>query len=78
MTCVAFFGGCQLATIGILGEYLGRTLDQVKGRPLYIVRSACGIDSSSHARRRDDSRSSLFAVWRATGQSGVGRRFMTR
>jgi glycosyltransferase involved in cell wall biosynthesis len=67
MSCVAFFGGCQLASIGILGEYLGRTLDQVRGRPLYIVRSACGIDSvgqrdgvtvtaphfsRSHARRR--------------------------
>jgi polyisoprenyl-phosphate glycosyltransferase len=48
MIVVAFFGGCQLATTGILGEYLGRTLDQVKGRPLYIVRSSCGIDSSSH------------------------------
>ena len=48
MICVAFFGGCQLATIGVLGEYLGRTLDQVKGRPLYIVRSAYGIDGSSH------------------------------
>jgi polyisoprenyl-phosphate glycosyltransferase len=48
MICVAFFGGCQLATIGILGEYLGRTLDQVKGRPLYIVRSAYGIEGSSH------------------------------
>jgi hypothetical protein len=51
MICVAFFGGCQLASIGILGEYLGRTLDQVRGRPLYIVRSACGIDRSSE---RDD------------------------
>jgi dolichol-phosphate mannosyltransferase len=48
MICVHFFGGCQLATIGILSEYLGRTLDQVKGRPLFIVRSACGIASSSH------------------------------
>jgi polyisoprenyl-phosphate glycosyltransferase len=43
MICVHFFGGCQLATIGILSEYLGRTLDQVKGRPIFIVRSACGV-----------------------------------
>jgi glycosyltransferase involved in cell wall biosynthesis len=45
--CVHFFGGCQLATIGILSEYLGRTLDQVKGRPVFIVRSACGAARSS-------------------------------
>ncbi len=48
MICVNFFGGCQLATIGILSEYLGRTLDQVKGRPLFILRSTCGIARPSH------------------------------
>jgi len=47
MICVHFFGGCQLATVGILSEYLGRTLDQVKGRPLFIVRSACGLARTS-------------------------------
>ena len=51
MICVHFFGGCQLATIGILSEYLGRTLDQVKGRPLFIVRSAAGLGA---AGRRDN------------------------
>ena len=53
MICVHFFGGCQLATIGILSEYLGRTLDQVKGRPLFIVRSACGLAASS--RRENEA-----------------------
>jgi polyisoprenyl-phosphate glycosyltransferase len=52
MICVHFFGGCQLATIGILSEYLGRTLDQVKGRPLFIVRSACGMATSSRREIR--------------------------
>jgi dolichol-phosphate mannosyltransferase len=47
-----FFGGCQLATLGIIGEYLGRTLDQVKGRPLYILRSACGFSESSPAENK--------------------------
>jgi dolichol-phosphate mannosyltransferase len=47
VVCMHFFGGCQLATLGIMGEYLGRTLDQVKARPLYILRSACGFDDSS-------------------------------
>jgi dolichol-phosphate mannosyltransferase len=45
--CVLFFSGCQLTTIGILSEYLGHALDQVKGRPLFIVRSASGFATSS-------------------------------
>lgn len=37
MTVMLFMGGVQLLFIGILGEYLGRTFDEVKGRPLYFV-----------------------------------------
>jgi len=34
---VTFFSGVQLLCLGLMGEYIGRIYDEVKGRPLFII-----------------------------------------
>ncbi|MBF0166158.1 MAG: glycosyltransferase family 2 protein [Alphaproteobacteria bacterium] len=46
-----FLGGMQLLTLGILGDYIGRVFNEVKGRPLWIVRSTHGIGEEGGAPR---------------------------
>ena len=37
MTAIIFFGGVQLLTIGVLGQYIGVLFDEIKNRPEYII-----------------------------------------
>ncbi|MBI5155096.1 glycosyltransferase [Candidatus Poribacteria bacterium] len=49
---VLFFGGVQLISMGIMGEYIGRIFDEVKRRPLYFTREEVGFDADDLDRIR--------------------------
>ena len=42
VTILLFFSGINLMSLGVVGEYIAGIFDEVKGRPLYIVRQAVG------------------------------------
>ena len=42
IAAIVFLAGVQLVFLGLLGEYLGRTFEQVKGRAVYVVERVVG------------------------------------
>ncbi len=52
LVSVLFLGGIQLIFLGIIGEYLGRIYDEVKGRPLYLLDTSMNVVAPIGAGRR--------------------------
>ena len=44
MVVICLIGSAILISIGILGEYIGRIFEEIKGRPLYVVASAANFN----------------------------------
>lgn len=48
---ITFLGGMILMTLGVIGEYIGRIYDEVKQRPLYVIRELVGFESPESGRQ---------------------------
>jgi dolichol-phosphate mannosyltransferase len=60
---VSVVGGIQLILMGVFGIYLGKIYEEVKQRPLYLVRNSVGLPP--------DPRSALSTSSRAAGANAL-------
>lgn len=51
---ILFIGGIQLISVGILGEYIARIYEEVKGRPKFIIDQAYGFENQSSPEQKTE------------------------
>ena len=61
MFIVAMFG-VQFLVLGVIGEYVGRTFDEAKGRSLYVVRERIGFEEEETPERSESEDASPRGV----------------
>jgi len=50
---IALLGGIQLVVLGVIGEYVARIHEEVKRRPLFLIRDSAGLDNSPADHRAE-------------------------
>ena len=47
IVAILFIGGMILLTLGIIGEYIGRIYDEIKNRPMYLIKEKIGFEKKN-------------------------------
>jgi hypothetical protein len=52
LVTITFLSGVQLIVVGMVGQYVARIYDEVRARPLYLVRESHGFGSAGQGEGR--------------------------